>query len=82
MTVCILDTGIDPRHIDLEGKLDLGISASFVAQERADRDFFSHGTDMASIVVQQRHRHGLGRSRREGVLGQVFDRTGAATSAT
>ncbi len=50
MTVCILDTGVDPRHIELEGKLDLGMSASFVAQERADRDFFSHGTDMASLV--------------------------------
>jgi lantibiotic leader peptide-processing serine protease len=50
VTVCIMDTGIDPRHIDVEGKLDLGISVSFVAQERADRDFFSHGTDMASIM--------------------------------
>jgi len=50
VTVCILDTGVDPRHLDLEGKLDRSISASFVARERADRDFFSHGTDMASIV--------------------------------
>ena len=50
VTVCILDTGVDPRHLDLQGKLDRNISASFVAQERADRDFFSHGTDMASVV--------------------------------
>jgi subtilisin family serine protease len=50
VTVCILDSGVDPRHIELQGKLDRNISASFVASERADRDFFSHGTDMASIV--------------------------------
>jgi len=51
VTVCVLDTGIDPRHIDLEGKLDLGISASFVGNERADRDFVAHGTLMASIIT-------------------------------
>jgi lantibiotic leader peptide-processing serine protease len=50
VTVCIMDSGVDPRHIDVEGKLDLEISASFVAQERADRDFVSHGTGMASIM--------------------------------
>jgi len=49
--VCILDTGVDPRQIDLEGKLNLDISASFVAGERADRDLFFHGTAMASIVT-------------------------------
>jgi subtilisin family serine protease len=51
VTVCVLDTGIDPRHIDLAGKLDLGISASFVGSERADRDFEGHGTYMASIIT-------------------------------
>ena len=49
--VCILDSGVDPRHIDLVGKLDLDISTSFVGTERADRDFFFHGTAMASIVA-------------------------------
>jgi subtilisin family serine protease len=49
--VCILDTGVDPRHIDLQGKVNLDISASFVATERADRDFDLHGTSMASIVA-------------------------------
>lgn len=48
--VCILDTGVDPRHIDLSGKLNTAISASFVGTERADRDFHFHGSAMASIV--------------------------------
>jgi subtilisin family serine protease len=51
VTVCVLDTGVDPRQIDLVGKLDLGISASFVGNERADRDFAAHGTYMASIIT-------------------------------
>ena len=50
VSVALLDTGIDPRHIELVGKLDFGSSVSFVASERADRDFFSHGTDNASII--------------------------------
>jgi thermitase len=49
--VCILDTGVDPRHIDLQGKLNGDISASFVSTERADRDLDLHGTSMASIVA-------------------------------
>jgi len=56
VTVCLLDSGIDPRQIDLVGKLDLDISASFVGNERADRDFISHGTYMASIITS----NGLG----------------------
>ena len=50
VTVCILDTGVDPRQIDLTGKLNLEMSASFVATERADRDLNLHGTSMALIV--------------------------------
>jgi subtilisin family serine protease len=49
--VCILDTGVDPRQIDLVGKLNLEISTSFVATERADRDLNFHGTSMASLVT-------------------------------
>ena len=77
--ICILDTGVDPRHIDLEGKLDVDISASFVGNERADRDIFSHGTDMASIASS----NGVGMasvspdSRICSV--KVLDRTGSGT---
>jgi hypothetical protein len=77
--VCILDTGVDPRQIDLAGKLDLDISASFVGTERADRDFFFHGTAMASIVTS----NGLGvasvapEARVCSV--KVLDRTGSGT---
>ncbi len=48
--VCILDTGIDPNHIDLQGKVDLGISTSFVAAEPdiLDRNF--HGTFVSALV--------------------------------
>jgi subtilisin family serine protease len=49
--VCILDSGVDPRQIDLTGKLNLDISTSFVATERADRDLNLHGTSMASLVA-------------------------------
>jgi hypothetical protein len=77
--VCILDTGIDPRHIDLEGKLDLDISASFVAGERADRDLFFHGTAMASIVTS----NGLGIASVAPDASlcsvKVLDRTGSGT---
>jgi len=48
--VCVLDTGIDPNHIDLQGKVDLGISTSFVAAEPdiIDRNF--HGTFVSALI--------------------------------
>jgi subtilisin family serine protease len=56
VTVCVLDSGVDPRHIDLAGKLNSAISISFVATERADRDLAAHGTAMGAIVTS----NGLG----------------------
>lgn len=79
VTACILDTGVDPRHIDLAGKLDLDLGASFVANERADRDFNGHGTYMAGIATS----NGLGiasvapEARLCSV--KVLDRTGSGT---
>jgi subtilisin family serine protease len=77
--VCILDTGVDPRHIDLAGKLNTDISASFVGTERADRDLHFHGSAMASIVST----NGLGIASvapdAELCSVKVLDRTGSGT---
>lgn len=54
--VCILDTGIDPGHVDLAGKVDLTKSVSFVASEPTINDYNFHGTFVAAIVTS----NGLG----------------------
>jgi lantibiotic leader peptide-processing serine protease len=48
--VCILDTGIDPDHLDLSGKVDVAKSTSFVAAEPFLDDLNTHGTAVASLV--------------------------------
>lgn len=60
--VCILDSGIDPTHVDLAGNVDLARSASFVAEPSIPGipgldgqfdilDYFFHGTFVASQVA-------------------------------
>jgi subtilisin family serine protease len=49
--VCVLDTGIDPNHIDLIGRVDASTSASFVPGEAALTDFNGHGTINAGIIT-------------------------------
>jgi len=49
--VCDLDTGIDPDHIDLVGRVDLTKSTSFVASEPTIQDFNTHGTFVSSIIT-------------------------------
>jgi subtilisin family serine protease len=49
--VCVLDTGIDPNHIDLLGRVDASTSASFVPGEAALTDFNGHGTINAGIIT-------------------------------
>lgn len=48
--VCVLDTGVDPDHIDLQGKEDLGISTSFVASEPDIIDHSFHGTFVSALI--------------------------------
>jgi len=49
--VCILDTGIDPTHAELAGKVDLAKSASFVPAEPTIADYHFHGTAVAALVA-------------------------------
>jgi subtilisin family serine protease len=48
--VCVLDTGIDPTHIDLTGKLDESISTSFIDGEPVGQDLGAHGTFVAAQI--------------------------------
>ncbi|UCG87784.1 MAG: S8 family serine peptidase [Gemmatimonadota bacterium] len=47
--VCILDSGADTDHPDLDGRVDLDKSTSFVTGEDLE-DFLNHGTLVAAIV--------------------------------
>jgi subtilisin family serine protease len=48
--VAVLDSGIDPTHIDLQGTVDPSCSASFVPTEGPLTDFLFHGTFVAGII--------------------------------
>jgi subtilisin family serine protease len=50
-TVCDLDTGIDPTHMDLAGKVDLNISTSMVVTEPDIIDYHGHGTFVSSQIA-------------------------------
>ncbi|MEO6210470.1 MAG: S8 family serine peptidase [Gemmatimonadaceae bacterium] len=50
-TVCDLDTGIDPTHLDLAGKVDVGISTSMVVTEPDILDYNGHGTFVSSQIT-------------------------------
>jgi subtilisin family serine protease len=50
-TVCDLDTGIDPTHMDLAGKVDLNVSTSMVVTEPDIIDYHGHGTFVSSQIA-------------------------------
>ncbi|MDQ2768182.1 MAG: S8 family serine peptidase, partial [Gemmatimonadota bacterium] len=50
-TVCDLDTGVDPTHIDLAGKVDLAVSTSMVVTEPDILDYNGHGTFVSSQIA-------------------------------
>jgi len=50
-TVCDLDTGVDPTHLDLNGKVDLGVSTSMVVTEPDILDRNGHGTFVSSQIA-------------------------------
>ncbi len=48
--VCVLDTGVDPGQLDLNGKVDLTRSTSMVATEPFIEDLNLHGTFVSGLI--------------------------------
>ncbi len=54
--VCVLDTGIDPDHLDIAGRVDPSLITSFVSDvsfpgNQDGIDYNSHGTSTAAYIV-------------------------------
>jgi subtilisin family serine protease len=80
--VYVLDTGIDPDHVDLVGRVDLDESRSFAETEPDDiTDYNFHGTFVSGIIAS----NGIGTAsvapRAKIVAVKVIDATGFGTFA-
>ncbi|MEO3785909.1 type VII secretion-associated serine protease mycosin [Actinocorallia sp. B10E7] len=65
VTVAVLDTGVDPTHPDLKGKVVSGPDYTGHSTPPSSRHWALHGTAMAGIIAGRGH----GTDRRDGVLG-------------
>ncbi|MCX5262311.1 S8 family serine peptidase [Streptomyces canus] len=67
-TVAVIDTGVNPQHVDLKGNVLQGkdfVDGDSDASPSASDDDPTHGTGMASIIAG--HGHGSGAA--DGVMG-------------
>lgn len=65
VTVAVLDTGIDPTHPDLKGKVVTGPDYTGHSTPSDSRHWALHGTAMAGIIAGRGH----GPNRADGVMG-------------
>ncbi|GAA2721230.1 S8 family peptidase [Actinocorallia aurantiaca] len=65
VTVAVLDTGIDPTHPDLKGKVTSGPDYTGRSTPADSKHWALHGTAMAGIIAGRGH----GANRRDGVMG-------------
>ena len=50
--IALIDSGIDPNHPILSGKIDLEDAVSFISEDESIVDTNGHGTMVAGIIAQ------------------------------
>jgi len=66
VTVAVVDTGVDAKHIDLSGNVLAGSDFTTGSPRgNGTRDMAGHGTEMAGLIAG----HGHGRGHESGILG-------------